>query len=381
MTSNGVKKPFFSIIIPTKNRPEFLRDAIKSVVLQDFDDYELIVSDNFNDERTKNVVEEFKGNSRLHYRRTVRELCHPDHWEFAAKGARGAYILLLTDRSFFRQGALKDVHSTVKSLGNPEVVFWKYGYFDEEKGILDSEKEEAGVKFFNSVDILKDFNRTYDMHLLPRPHVGCYRHDLVEKIRSDVGALYLPFGPDYTSSFLVLSRVEKIVFIPRPLFFFQGASVSQGTKSQSSISEYLKSLNMKDPYSHVPIKASINVSLIFNDFFKIRDIAGGNLKKFPFNWAFYFSKCYQELKEKKAIWKVDEKTLNGLWKEWRRALSSFDKETQRAVRRQILKAQILFLKSLLRVSPIGNFLARIKRFLLGKPTSKFESAFAAGGFK
>ena len=49
-------KPFFSIVIPTKNRPELLRDAIRSVLLQNFDDYELIVSDNFNDERTKKLL-------------------------------------------------------------------------------------------------------------------------------------------------------------------------------------------------------------------------------------------------------------------------------------------------------------------------------------
>ena len=376
-----MNRPFFSIIIPTKNRPTLLRDAIKSVVLQNFDDYELIVSDNFNDELTKKVIDEFKGDSRLRYLRTERELSHPDHWEFAAKGAEGFYILLLTDRSFFRQGALRDIHNTVEGLGNPEVVFWKYGYFDEGKGILEGEKDEAGVKFFDSIDILKNFNRTYDMHLLPRPHVGCYRRDLIDKIRSDVGALYLPFGPDYTSSFLVLSRVAKAVFIPRPLFFLQGYSVSQGTKSQSSIAGYLQSLNIKDPYQYVPIKASINVSLIFNDFFKIQDIAGGNLRNFPFDWTFYFSKCYQELTEKTPIWNVDEKIVDALWEEWWRALFSFDKKTQKAVRRQILIARLHFLRSLLRISPAGNVLVKIKRFLLGKPTRRFSSALEAGGFK
>ena len=43
------RQPFFSIVIPTKNRPEYLRESIQSVLLQDFTDYELIVSDNFND--------------------------------------------------------------------------------------------------------------------------------------------------------------------------------------------------------------------------------------------------------------------------------------------------------------------------------------------
>ena len=45
--------PFFSIVIPTKNRPVFLRESIQSILYQDFDDYEIIVSDNFNETETK----------------------------------------------------------------------------------------------------------------------------------------------------------------------------------------------------------------------------------------------------------------------------------------------------------------------------------------
>lgn len=41
--------PYFSIIIPTRNRPELLRRAIKSVVAQNFQDFELIVVDDHSD--------------------------------------------------------------------------------------------------------------------------------------------------------------------------------------------------------------------------------------------------------------------------------------------------------------------------------------------
>ncbi len=56
--------PFFSVVNPTKSRPTPLQDAIQSVLLQDFDDYELIVSNNFDDERTRQVVEPFLGHPR-----------------------------------------------------------------------------------------------------------------------------------------------------------------------------------------------------------------------------------------------------------------------------------------------------------------------------
>lgn len=376
-----MSRPFFSIILPTKNRPEFLRDAISSVVRQNFDDYELIVSDNFNDERTKKVVDEFKENPHLRSLRTEKELNIPDHWEFAARNAKGIYALILTDRAFLRQGALKDISDTIKISNDPAVVFWKYGYFDEKKGILESEREEAGFKIFNSTALLENYGRTMDAHFLPRPHVGCYREDLIKKIRQDIGRLYLPYGPDFTSSLLALSYSESAVFIPRPLVFLQGATVSAGTQAQSSIVKYLESLNIDDPYKYVPIKAPINGNLIFNDFFKIRDIAGGNLRNVPVDWAFYFSKCYQELKEKEMLWRVDKETLDGFWKEWARALSSFDEDLRRRVKKNIVKTWMGVLKSFLRMSPLGGVLVKIKRTLAGKPTRSYRNIFEAAGFK
>ena len=35
----------FSVIIPTRNRPEILAAAVKSVLTQDFSDYEIVVVD------------------------------------------------------------------------------------------------------------------------------------------------------------------------------------------------------------------------------------------------------------------------------------------------------------------------------------------------
>ncbi|MBK5567266.1 glycosyltransferase, partial [Ensifer sp. SSB1] len=38
--------PVFSVVIPTRNRPDILVDAVASVLEQTFSDLELIVSDN-----------------------------------------------------------------------------------------------------------------------------------------------------------------------------------------------------------------------------------------------------------------------------------------------------------------------------------------------
>jgi len=61
-----MKNPFFSIIIPTYNRADFLNIAIHSVLNQDFDNYELIIVDDGSTDKTKNIISNIK-NKRLKY--------------------------------------------------------------------------------------------------------------------------------------------------------------------------------------------------------------------------------------------------------------------------------------------------------------------------
>ena len=48
--------PLFSVIIPTYNRAELLRAALKSVFAQTFRDFELVVVDDGSTDQTKAVV-------------------------------------------------------------------------------------------------------------------------------------------------------------------------------------------------------------------------------------------------------------------------------------------------------------------------------------
>lgn len=51
--------PFISIVIPTYNRADLIPKAIQSVLDQTYQDWELIIVDNFSDDDTKEVIESF----------------------------------------------------------------------------------------------------------------------------------------------------------------------------------------------------------------------------------------------------------------------------------------------------------------------------------
>ncbi len=52
--------PLFSIVIPTYNRSDLVQGAVRSVLGQTFDDFEVVVSDNCSQDDTREVIEAFQ---------------------------------------------------------------------------------------------------------------------------------------------------------------------------------------------------------------------------------------------------------------------------------------------------------------------------------
>ncbi len=57
---NSSHAPLISIVIPTYNRADLIPKAIQSVLNQTYQNWELIIVDNFSEDGTKEVVEFFK---------------------------------------------------------------------------------------------------------------------------------------------------------------------------------------------------------------------------------------------------------------------------------------------------------------------------------
>lgn len=87
--------PRLSICIPTYRQIDYLRETLRSVQAQSFDDYELIISDDTPDDSVLRLVESFNFGDRLRYHRNPKALGSPENWNEAVRQARGDYIKLL----------------------------------------------------------------------------------------------------------------------------------------------------------------------------------------------------------------------------------------------------------------------------------------------
>lgn len=363
-------RPFFTILIPTRARPDLLRDSLESALCQDFEDYEVIVSDNWNDDRTKNVLARY-ANSRLRCIRPETLLPMPDHWEFVSRHANGTYVMFLTDRSVLKRGALRTIYGAITgSEKEVDVCSWSWSVFDDQTG------REYGVKTKgpDALITLPSANLCADLfsgkggypYSLPRGLNSCYRFDLMQSLQRRYGTVFRPMTPDFTSAFMLLAHVNEVLFINQPLFISQGVSASNGGGALAkTASDYLKTLGDKDWFPQVPIKAALVENAIYQDYLSVRELAGGFLSHVDVDWAVYFEKCYIELIEKTAANLLSRTELGKLYAEWSEALAGFDHSTQTKVNQRLRDLFWMRQKAKIKRSVLGPSAKRIKRKLDG----------------
>src|SRR4051812_13291708 len=88
--------PLFSVVIPTYNRSDLVVKAVRSVLAQTMDDFEVVVSDNQSPDDTREAIAQIH-DPRLRYVSTPHHMVLPDSWEFARMEGRGKLVMVLSD--------------------------------------------------------------------------------------------------------------------------------------------------------------------------------------------------------------------------------------------------------------------------------------------
>ena len=86
----------YSILIPTRNGIKYLPFCIKSILSQDYINFELIVSDNHSTDGTWQYLKSIHDN-RVKIIKPVHSLSMTDHFEWLLSHAGGEWIILLGD--------------------------------------------------------------------------------------------------------------------------------------------------------------------------------------------------------------------------------------------------------------------------------------------
>lgn len=93
--------PKVSICIPTYKQVDYLRKTLDSVLLQDYEDYEVIITDDSPNDSVKQLVELYDFKGKLSYYKNKVSLGSPENWNEAVRKASGKYIKMLHHDDYF----------------------------------------------------------------------------------------------------------------------------------------------------------------------------------------------------------------------------------------------------------------------------------------
>lgn len=309
--------PFFSVLIPTKNRAQLVGHAIQSVLDQTFNDFEIILVDNDDGSDTYEAVKQFSEDPRFRYFKTGG-LSMPENWEFARCKAQGCYMTVLEDKQVYYPWAFDCLHD-VLSQGKASVCVWNWDGSD----LLDKHEPALTLGTFQLVtsDVALEsyVSGQLPWRLSPRLLNSCASKELVDSVAEHFPekCFFINYSPDLCAAFAQLACVEYLYYTPDALGYMN-AKESHATlhrKLKKSAGKYYagkRAIDLRGAVSMVPIKNEFIVhNTVYNDFLRVREMIGGRLKNFSMSPAAYAGMCladviltlraggdcYQELKD------------------------------------------------------------------------------------
>jgi len=247
-----MNKPFFSIVIPTRNRPETLPFAIKTALIQGFDDFEIIVADNSSDNKTKEVIDNL-ASKKVIYTKPDKELAMSDNWEFALSQTKGKYILLFGDDDGILPNTLQILYQLIQHT-KAKVIRWARVYYlwaNCKPEIFANNLSLPTInesKWLDSNKIISNIlkgNIGYDM--LPMFYNAVADRDIIISMIKETKRFFHSITPDVFSGYVLAYISGKYLSIGIPLSINGGSSKSNGMaglyKSKNKITNDFVRLN------------------------------------------------------------------------------------------------------------------------------------------
>lgn len=199
----------FSVVIPTRNRPETLLHSLKTCLDQDFEDYEIIVCDNSDSLDASRVAEivAAANSSRIRYLPPVRPLAMSANWERGVSEARGEYVTVLGDDDGLMPYALRELDRLL-SRTRAKAIRWQRGIYTwptigvaGEANLLIIPLTRTTTEIDGRAQIAKVMRFEDGTDSLPMIYCSVIHRDLIEQHRVATGHVFLNIYPDIYSGF------------------------------------------------------------------------------------------------------------------------------------------------------------------------------------
>ncbi|MDQ2984989.1 MAG: glycosyltransferase family 2 protein [Actinomycetota bacterium] len=235
--------PRFSVVVPTRDRPDLLDFCLESLAAQTFDDFEVIVSDNPVQLPARTVFDRW-ARPGWRYVRAERPLPMHDNFERGCAEARGEYVAVVIDKTVLHPSALEVADRSLAHEPGPDLITWRnegYDPVDEQhdlgKGRFRPDATIAVPALYEpAAELARRFSNATRRGVDPVHYVrgkivfGAYARTLLDRIRACAARVFHPLAPDYTAMVPACVLSEGGLDLGRPLVVSYNSARSNGRR-------------------------------------------------------------------------------------------------------------------------------------------------------
>jgi Glycosyltransferases involved in cell wall biogenesis len=223
-----------NVIIPTRERPDTLYYCLKTVVNQNYDNLNIIVSDNFSQDNTREVVSSIS-DSRVKYINTGKRISMSHNWEFALNYVSEGWVTFLGDDDGILPGGIARVARIIKETGARAITSrWRFYFWPGSTAFENQLTIPLTTGYETRISekwLQKLMHGTADYPDLPHIYTGGFAEiSAVNAARNNNGDFFCSMIPDVYSAIALSSTVDKYVMLHEPVTIM-GVSAHSGGAS------------------------------------------------------------------------------------------------------------------------------------------------------
>ena len=218
----------FSVLLPTRNRLEYLRFAVATVQQQNYKNWEIIISDNFSDDDIAGFVELLQ-EPRIRYVKTSKFVPVTDNWNNALRFATGDYVVMLGDDDGLLPNYFSKMLKVFESFPNPDLVYTSAYFFsypgvmpDSPRGFLRRDRNSfftQAVPYWLNNETAKEIAQGYLDFRMPIASNMQFSLLSIKKIKelASLNDFFQSPYPDFYATPALFLKSARILIYPDPM--------------------------------------------------------------------------------------------------------------------------------------------------------------------
>ena len=257
----------FSVVIPTRARPDTLRHALKTVLAQTDGNFEVIVHESGNDPGSAAVVAEFD-DERIRFFKTDEPVRMAENWERALARARGDYVCFIGDDDALLPDACAVARSILQAHPS-EILSWSFArycwprYFDPEMAnrLFARCGEKTICRQKDSRFLLELFYRFRTMYdELPMMYNSFVSRTVIDRVLASHGRYFTASFPDIAAGVANLYFSRVFLHCNRPLSLNAASHHSTGHALIKSGDAEMQARAVATAFGEIPVHPTLVLS-------------------------------------------------------------------------------------------------------------------------